>query len=126
MILLYLFRVHVERGIERLRRFGVMKFVRHDMQRHFNKLLIILSYTVNNFGPLIRDKNCMYEEEVEKEDDIDEDDLEAILKEFENAFEDLGEEDLVNEEAEVNISTVFPRLVSSPFSPNQSAFNIQN
>ena len=103
-----------------------MKFVRHDMQRHFNKLLIILSYTVNNFGPLIRDKNCMYEEEVEKEDDIDEDDLEAILKEFENAFEDLGEEDLVNEEAEVNISTVFPRLVSSPFSPNQSVFNIQN
>ena len=119
-------RVHVERGIERLRRFDIMKFLRHTQYKHFNKILIVLAFTVNNFGPLIRDKNCMYEEEVEKEDDINEDDLDAILREFDNAFEDLGEDDLINEEAGVNISTVFPRIVSSLFSPNQSVFNIQS
>ena len=51
------FRVHVERAIERLRQFGVLKFVRRDMQPHFNKLLVILSYTCNSFGPLIKEKD---------------------------------------------------------------------
>ena len=63
-----------------------MNFASHHLYKHINKLLIILSYTVNNFGPLIRDKNCMYEE-VEREDDLNEEDFDNILKEFEQEFD---------------------------------------
>ena len=67
-----------------------MKFVRHDMQRHFNRLLVILSYTCNNFGPLIKEKDLdTLEKKVEKEDiDAEEDDenaedtLDDVLKDF--------------------------------------------
>ena len=67
-----------------------MKFVRHDMQRHFNRLLVILSYTCNSFGPLIKEKDLdVLEKKVEKEDiDAEEDDenaedfLQDVLKDF--------------------------------------------
>ena len=90
-------RVHVERSIERLRRFGIMKFIRHTMYKHFNKVLIILAFTVNNFGPLIRDKNCMYEH-VENEEDLTEQDINEILKEFENEFEHEDENEFEQED----------------------------
>ena len=77
-------RIHVERAIERLRRFEVMRFMSHHMYKHFNKLIVILSYTVNQFGPLIRDKNT-FMEKVEDEDDLEED-IDAIMAEFENQF----------------------------------------
>ena len=73
-------RVHVERGIERLRRFKVMKFMSHHMYRHCNKLLVILSYTVNLFPPLIRDKNCTYDEKVENEDELTNEEIDDILR----------------------------------------------
>ena len=76
-------RVHVERGIERLRRFKVMKFMSHHMYKHCNKLLVILSYTVNLFPPLIRDPNCTYNENVEEEDELTSAEMEAILKDLE-------------------------------------------
>ena len=38
------------------------------------------------FGPLIRDKNCMYDQ-VEEEGDLSEQDLDEILAEFENEFD---------------------------------------
>ena len=79
-------RVHVERGIERLRRFKVMKFMSHHMYRHCNKLLIILSYTVNLFPPLIRDKNCTYDETIENEDELTNEEIDDILRQ-------VGEED---------------------------------
>ena len=83
-------RVHVERGIERLRRFKVMKFMSHHMYRHCNKLLVILSYTVNLFPPLIRDQNCTYEDKVEIEDELTNEDIEDILNQ-------VGEETLLEE-----------------------------
>lgn len=80
----------MERAIERLRRFGVMKYVRKDMQKHFNKLVIILSYTVNSFGPLIKEKDLdklqkkVDEADVDenKDDDEIEEDFEALLGHF--------------------------------------------
>ena len=82
----------MERAIERLRRFGVMKYVRHDMQKHFNKLVVILCFTVNSFGPLIKEKDLdKLGEKVnsadineEKEDDEIEEDFEALLGHFQS------------------------------------------
>ena len=85
-------RVHVERGIERLRRFKVMKFMSHHMYRHCNKLLIILSYTVNLFPPLIRDKNCTYDEKVENEDDLTNEEIDEIFRQI--SEEDQDQEDI--------------------------------
>ena len=104
-------RVHVERAFERLRRFKVMQFATHHMYRHFNKLVIILAYTVNQFGPLIRDPNCMYkpEEHVENEDDIREEDyLNSLLDQYigivESGDENNSDED--NNSYESNDSDV--------------------
>ena len=88
-------RVHVERGIERLRRFKVMKFMSHHMYKHCNKLLVILSYTVNCFPALIRDPNCIYNEKVEEEEELTNEEIDAIIKDFEEEFE-------VNDEVEGN------------------------
>ena len=85
----------MERAIERLRRFGAFKFVRHDMQKHFNRLLIILSYTCNFMGPLIKEKELetieenIDEEDIEENDDIS-DDFESILSTFHAKFPNLG------------------------------------
>ena len=49
-------RVHVERVIRRLKTFEVLTFVRHDMNHQMNKILMILSFTINCFDPLIRDE----------------------------------------------------------------------
>ena len=76
----------MERAIERLRRFGVMKYVRHDMQKHFNKLVIILSFTVNSFGPLIKEKDLDKLKKKVDDADIDEDKEED---EIEEDFESL-------------------------------------
>ena len=48
-------RVHVERAIARLKIFQIFSFVRHDMYRFINKILLILSFVVNTFGPLLED-----------------------------------------------------------------------
>ena len=49
-------RVHVERVIRRLKTFLVLSFIRHDMNHLMNKIIIILSFTVNCLDPLIRDE----------------------------------------------------------------------
>ena len=97
-------RVHVERGIERLRRFKIMKFMSHHMYRHCNKLLIILSYTVNMFPPLIRDKNCTFEENVEKEDDLTNEEIDEILNQVseENVEEENAKDDYFRGRANTN------------------------
>jgi hypothetical protein len=79
--------------LERLRRFGVLRFARHDMYKHFNRLLVILSYTVNCFPPLIRDKESGVKEDddvTETNDDIVEADFEAMIRDYEIEFPDLG------------------------------------
>jgi len=48
-------RIHVERAIQRLKTFGVMKFIEQRMYKHMNKILVVLAYLVNNFNPLIAD-----------------------------------------------------------------------
>ena len=63
-----------------------MKFMTHHMYRHCNHLLIILCYTVNCFPALIRDKNCLFDEKVEEEDDMTIEDVDSILNDFENEF----------------------------------------
>ena len=42
--------VHVERAIARLKIFKILAFVRQDLYPYINKILVILSYTVNQFG----------------------------------------------------------------------------
>ena len=61
--------------------------------KHFNRLLIILSFTVNCFPPLIRDKESGVKEDddvTETNDDIDEADFEAMIRDYEMEFPDLG------------------------------------
>ena len=48
-------RIHVERAIQRLKTFGVLKFIEQRMYKHMNKILVVLAYIVNNFDPLIAD-----------------------------------------------------------------------
>ena len=49
-------RIHVERAIQRIKRFGVLKFIEWPMLRHLNMLLVVLAYCVNNLDPLIAEK----------------------------------------------------------------------
>ena len=49
-------RIHVERCIARMKTFGVMRFVSHHMYQHLDKLLVIISFLVNNMPPLIAEK----------------------------------------------------------------------
>ena len=49
-------RIHVERAIQRIKRFGVLKFIEWPMLRHLNMILIVLSYCVNNLDPLFAEK----------------------------------------------------------------------
>ena len=46
---------HTERAIARLKIFQILQFIRHDLYPYINKILVILSYTVNNFPPLLDD-----------------------------------------------------------------------
>ena len=72
-----------------------MKYVRKDMQKHFNRLVVILCYTVNSFGPLIKEKdldklerniNEAVIDEDKDEDEIDED-FESLLSHFQSGLE---------------------------------------
>ena len=72
-----------------------MKYVRHDMQKHFNRLVVILCFTVNSFGPLIKEKDLDKLSEKVNEADIDEskdddeieEDFEALLNHFQAGLE---------------------------------------
>jgi hypothetical protein len=102
-------RIHVERAISRLKTFGVLQFIEHSLYRHINKILIVLSYIVNNFDPLIcdgsaqEDEEDLEEEEEEGgeedleeeggEDDDDQDDQEKRVIEIEIEEEEEEEED---------------------------------
>ena len=82
--------------------------------QHFNRLLVILSYTVNCFPPLIRDKESGVKEDddvTETNDDIDEAAFEAMIRDYETEFPDLGvgATETVGEEA--NESSVEDSLV---------------
>jgi hypothetical protein len=89
-------RIHVERAISRLKTFGVLQFIEHSLYRHINKILIVLSYIVNNFDPLICDGSAQEEDDEEDLEEGAEDDLE------EGAEDDLeeGAEEIVIEEEE--------------------------
>ena len=100
--------------MERLRRFGVLRFARHDMYKHFNRLLVILSFTVNCFPPLIRDKESGVKEDddvTETNDDIDEAAFEAMIRDYETEFPDLGVGATETVGEEVNESSVEDSLV---------------
>jgi hypothetical protein len=81
-------RIHVERAISRLKTFGVLQFIEHSLYRHINKILIVLSYIVNNFDPLICDESAQEEGD---EDDLEEDAEDNL---------DEGDEDDLDEGAE--------------------------
>ena len=100
--------------MERLRRFGVLRFARHDMYKHFNRLLVILSYTVNCFPPLIRDKESGVKEDddvTETNDDIDEAAFEAMIRDYETEFPDLGVGATETVGEDINESSVEDSLV---------------
>lgn len=47
-------RVHVERAIERMKRFMILDYVRMEMRDHFDKILVIISAVCNVSNDLIR------------------------------------------------------------------------
>ncbi len=49
-------RIHVERAIQRLKTFKILNFVEQPMFKHLDKILVVLAYCVNHFGPLIKEK----------------------------------------------------------------------
>ena len=51
-----------QRAIGRLKIFQVLSFVRHDRNKYMNKIMAILAFACNGFGPLIK--------EADKVDDI--------------------------------------------------------
>jgi len=48
-------RVHVERCIERLRRFEIINFVPENMRKSIDKILVIVSFIQNCMNDLIND-----------------------------------------------------------------------
>ena len=49
-------RIHVERGIVRLKQFGILQFVEHHLYQHVDKIIHVLAYLCNNLPPLINEK----------------------------------------------------------------------
>ena len=68
--------------------------------KHFNRILVILSYTVNCFPPLIRDK----ESGVKEDDDVTETnaDIEAMIRDIRFPDLEVGATETVGED---NIDT---------------------
>ena len=60
-------RIHVERAIARMKRFGVLKFMENSLLKHANKILITISYLCNNMEPLINEKETTEERDLEQE-----------------------------------------------------------
>ena len=60
-------RIHVERAIARMKRFGVLKFMENSLLKHANKILISISYLCNNMEALIREKQTENEPDLERE-----------------------------------------------------------
>jgi hypothetical protein len=89
-------RIHVERAISRLKTFGVLQFIEHSLYRHINKILIVLSYIVNNFDPLICDESAQEESDEEDlegaEDDLDEGAEEIVIKEEKEKEKEVEED----------------------------------
>ena len=82
--------------------------------KHFNRLLVILSYTVNCFPPLIRDKESGVKEDddvTETNDDIDEAAFEAMIRDYETEFPDLGVGATETVGEDINESSVEDSLV---------------
>ncbi len=50
-------RIHVERAIQRLKTFCVLKHLDQSMFKHIDKMLVVIAYCVNHFGPLIKEKD---------------------------------------------------------------------
>ena len=77
--------IHVERAIERIKRFRVLKFIERPMLRHLDMILIVLSYVVNNLDPLIKKGENESKENESKEDEAkenkDEDDINESINE---------------------------------------------
>ena len=85
-------RIHVERAIGRLKLFKILTFVDHCMIKHLDKILICLAYTVNNFGPLIKEgKKNDQASNVDDDDGEDEDDEEEIIRYFDDILDDFRE-----------------------------------
>jgi hypothetical protein len=88
-------RIHVERAISRLKTFGVLQFIEHSLYRHINKILIVLSYIVNNFDPLICDGSAQEEGD---EDDLEEDAEDDLDEGAEEDFDQDNQDEIVMEE----------------------------
>lgn len=67
-----------ERAIARLKIFQILSFVRHDMYPFINKILVILSYVVNNFPPLLKDDEEKELEEVLTQIEVEEPDVDEF------------------------------------------------
>jgi hypothetical protein len=52
-------RIHVERAIQRMKTFAILKFIDHTLYNSVDKLLIIISNCINHFGPLINQDRMM-------------------------------------------------------------------
>jgi hypothetical protein len=61
-------RFHVETAISRLKTFGVLQLLEPSLYKHINMILVVVAYTINNFGPLICDDD---QEEEGKDNDED-------------------------------------------------------
>ena len=75
-------RIHVERAIARMKRFGVLKFMENSILKNANMMLICIAYLCNNMEPLINEKKPANPSENPSEDPPD--------IELEREFEENG------------------------------------
>ena len=64
-------RIHVERAIARMKRFGVLKFMENSILKHANMMLICIAYLCNNMEPLIQEKKSKNPSEDPPEIDLE-------------------------------------------------------
>ena len=69
-----------QRAIGRLKIFQVLSFVRHDRNKYMNKIMAILAFSCNCFGPLIK--------EADKVDDI----IKKFQEDNDDLFRDMPED----------------------------------
>ena len=65
-------RIHVERAIARMKRFGVLKFMENSLLKHANMILISIAYLCNNMEPLIREKKTEEPPDIDLEQEFEE------------------------------------------------------
>jgi hypothetical protein len=119
-------RIHVERAIRRLKTFGVFRFLDHSLYKHINRILIVIAFCINNFGPLIKDAKEDTVEDIGNADDnadidVVDDQVQVQVQDQDHAHDQDQEEEEQCEECHFDV-----RLLEDDFDDTISDCDYDN